>query len=214
MHHPLTKTIPFVLPKDNTVTLSHPERYLKTRLVSYSRKTAAQHVFLSLTEAKPSKDNASVFPPESKHQREERSPRLSGVCGGPRFRPRSSTTTDSRQSLPSRSGIPLYAPHGNHLHICRSNVCAFREGRPNSIIELWYAVSGQGGDGWTKTDRVRERKEIRRSRGDARGTKIMRNIMREFPPGGCFGSIGFSFFFWSWICLDLRDLCNFDERMI
>lgn len=60
MHHPLTKTIPFVLPKDNTVTLSHPERYLKTRLVSYSRKTAAQHVFLSLTEAKPSKDKAAL----------------------------------------------------------------------------------------------------------------------------------------------------------
>lgn len=50
------------------------------------------------------------------------------------------------------AGIPLYAPHGNHLHICRSNVCAFREGRPNSIIELWYAVSGQGG-GWTDENR-------------------------------------------------------------
>lgn len=214
MHHPLTKTIPFVLPKDNTVTLSHPERYLKTRLVSYSRKTAAQHVFLSLTEAKPSKDKAALsafFRPRA--NTEGRSV-LHGCQVSAEDRPRSSTTTDSRQSPPSRSGIPLYAPHGNHLHICRSNVCAFREGRPNSIIELWYAVSGQGGDGRTKTDRVRERKEIRRSRGDARGTKIMRNIMREFPPGGCFGSIGFSFFFWSWICLDLRDLCNFDERMI
>lgn len=103
MHHPLTKTIPFVLPKDNTVTLSHPERYLKTRLVSYSRKTAAQHVFLSLTEAKPSKDNASVFPPESKHQREERSPRLSGVCGGP-------TSLLHDHGFPTVATLPLWHP--------------------------------------------------------------------------------------------------------
>lgn len=67
-------------------------------------------MFLSLTEAKPSKDkrlrrSLSVFPPESKHQREreERSPRLSGVCGGP-------TSLLHDHGFPTVATLPLWHP--------------------------------------------------------------------------------------------------------
>lgn len=111
-----------------------------------------QHVFLSLTKVKPSPERmwplSQRFSSKSKQQERGTREAFSSVVRCLRR-----TTADlAAPRIPDGrhppAGIPLYAPHGNHLHICRSNVCAFREGRANSIIELWYAVSGQG-DGWT-----------------------------------------------------------------
>ena len=78
---------------------------------------------------------------------------------------------DSRRSSPScwhslslslSHCAPFACPlgNGNHLHIWRSNVRAFREGRPNSIIEFWYAL-------WTgdRPCRFEKNKEKRTRRG-------------------------------------------------
>lgn len=208
-----SNTIPFVLPKDNTVTLSHPERYLKTRLVSYSRKTAAQHVFLSLTEAKPSKDNASVFPPESKHQREERSPRLSGVCGGP-------TSLFHDHGFPTVATLPLWHPSlctprqsFAYLPIERMRV-------PRRAAKFYYRtlVCGIGPrGGWTDENRSCSREKRNKEKpGRCQGNEDYEKYYERISAWRMFWEywVFFSFFFWSWICLDLRDLCNFDERMI
>lgn len=147
-----------------------------------------QHVFLSLSKVKPWPKRTT--PLSQRFSSRKQTPKGKGEAFSTVVRCLRRTT------------LPTSLLHGHGFPTVATLPLASLSMHPTAIIcisaDRTYARSAKGGqillsnsgmryrakgvDGRTKTDRVRERKEIRRSRGDARGMKeryekIMRNVM-------------------------------------
>lgn len=167
---------------------------------------------------------SAFFPPKAnsrKGVREKRSPRLSGVCGGPR-------PASLLHGFPTVVTLPLasLSMHPTAIICISADRTYARSAKGGQILlsNSGMRYRAKGMDGRT-TDGVREKRNKKKSgkcRGMKERSKIMRNVMGggRISPGGCFGCIAFFFIFSSWSGFGfvwtwrISVVCNFDKRMM